>query len=346
MHVYDPAQDNTVNTESTSNMAPSLINQLMMAYAINQNAPVTGVVPHIIGPAGAGKSSTIYELGKLTGSEVHTINVARINPMELEGIEMPHTDTTKRELMLLHSARWKRMKDGDIVFLEEFMRGFPEVYNALLDIITAREVAGLKLPKLFFVAASNSDNVYDPALEDRLIHIPVADPRRNSTAHRELTNRFLVELGLPANLDSLNSTWTSLWNTASELLRTVTLPMFDVIDTFGPSGSKATRAGSKTAHSGLSIRHLTGAINSRMLPPMSPHLRDLKTFVAHVNQAAIALSMPQYLILLPEHKFNNPSVEAFIEARPQLMKTEFTEATTRNIEANTEVLAIILAERK
>ena len=82
----------------------------------------------------------------------------------------------------------ERQKPIDIVLMDEFLRGFPEVYNALLDIFTSRRVGNLVLPKVFIMGASNSVVTYDQALEDRLLHVPVPDPRRSKAERERLVN--------------------------------------------------------------------------------------------------------------------------------------------------------------
>ena len=80
---------------------------------------------------------------------------------------MPHGEGVEMKLQLLLNSIWDNLEEGDIVLFDEFLRGFPEVYNGLLDIITSRQIGLHKLPKVFFVAASNSVATYDKALEDR-----------------------------------------------------------------------------------------------------------------------------------------------------------------------------------
>ena len=62
-------------------------------------------------------------------------------------------------LAMLHSTLWTNLSEGDIVFFDEFLRGFPEVYNGLLDIFTSRTVAGFVLPKVFVMLRANTHRV-------------------------------------------------------------------------------------------------------------------------------------------------------------------------------------------
>jgi MoxR-like ATPase len=145
----------------------------MKLYAMSMAYDVRSPMLHLVGPPGCGKSSVVEELAELLGVGLHTINVSRLSPLDVEGVQMPHTTGDVMALRMLPATYWTRMKEGDILLMDEFLRGFPEVYNALLDIFTSRKVGSLTLPKVFIIGASNTTVVYDQALEDRLIHIPV-----------------------------------------------------------------------------------------------------------------------------------------------------------------------------
>ena len=166
-------------------MLETLLKLYVMAMAGDVRTPVC----HLFGPPRCGKSTFAKQLADLVSTpdrqvRLHTINVSRISPLELEGVQMP--DKEHARLNLLTATYWSSLRDGDIVLLDEFLRGFPEVYNGLLDILTSREVAGFKLPRVFFIAASNSTVSYDKALEDRLMHLPVPDPRPSEREEQRL----------------------------------------------------------------------------------------------------------------------------------------------------------------
>src|SRR5690606_5533655 len=147
-----------------------------------------------LGPPGSGKSTVFQQLADMLDVKLHVVNVSRISPLGLEGLEMP--DSENSSLRLLISEMWTKAEEGDIYLFDEFLRGFPEVYNGLLDIFTAREVAGFKLPKVFIAGASNSVATYDKALEDRLLHIPVTDPRKGKRNAQFLATLIVNGIGL------------------------------------------------------------------------------------------------------------------------------------------------------
>ena len=126
-----------------------MLERLLVMYTAFMTFGNTGLMAHMVGPPGSGKSSVARQLADLLGVRLHIISVARLNPLETEGVQMPHGEGDEMRLRLLLAANWQRMRDGDIVLFDEFLRGFPEVYNALLDIFTSREVGGIPLPKVF-----------------------------------------------------------------------------------------------------------------------------------------------------------------------------------------------------
>lgn len=170
-----------------------VLEQLIKLYWLATTYDVRSPMPHIVGPPGASKSTTVHELAETVGCKVHTLNVSRLSPLEVEGLQIPHE--TESKLKLLVSNFWSNLNDGDIILLEEFLRGFPEVYNSLLDIFTAREVAGFKLPNVFIVGTSNTDVAYDQALQDRLLHIYVPDMTK-TVIRSNAVSWFLSDAGL------------------------------------------------------------------------------------------------------------------------------------------------------
>lgn len=169
-----------------------MLSTVLALYTTALTTGVTTPVPHFYGPPGSGKSSVIQQAADLLGVQLHVINVSRISPLELEGIQMP----IEGKLELLLATYWNSLKEGDIVFLDEFLRGFPEVYNGLLDILSSRKIGAHTLPKVVFFAASNSTTSYDSALHDRLLHISVPDPRRSVAEFTAITTRIVEQTGL------------------------------------------------------------------------------------------------------------------------------------------------------
>jgi MoxR-like ATPase len=201
-------------------MSDKVIRLYSMAMAYDVRSPM----PHLVGPPGCGKSSVIEELADLLGVELHIINVSRLSPLDVEGVQMPHGSGEDMVLRMLPATFWTSLKEGDILLMDEFLRGFPEVYNALLDIFTSRRVGAYRLPRVFIIGASNSTVSYDGALEDRLLHLPVADPRRSKTERERMAKIIVDALGLLPEMAQSSE--------MEQLLREEVLPMYDILDSF------------------------------------------------------------------------------------------------------------------
>lgn len=257
-----------------------MLEKLLKLYTMYMAYDVRSPLPHLFGPPGCGKSTVAEQLADLVGHRLHTVNVSRLSPLEIEGVEMPTTDDedeNKQRLVLLIAALWDRLEEGDIILWDEFLRGFPEVYNALLDIFTSREVAGHKLPKVFMLGASNSTVAYDKALEDRLLHLPVPDPRNSKTRQKALGQLIVDALGLmPSMVESQEMV---------SLLATQVLPMYDVLDELKGKGNTGTTKG-------MSIRNLVGQAKLREIK--APELAELLVIN---NQRAIDQSKAQFVFL-------------------------------------------------
>lgn len=199
-----------------------MLDMILRLYTTAMTTGVTSPLPHLFGPPGCGKSSSIKQAADLIGVRMHTVNVSRISPLELEGVQMPVTTEEQMKLKLLHATFWTQLKQGDILLLDEFLRGFPEVYNGLLDILTAREVGGFKLPDVFIIAASNSVISYDKALEDRLLHLPVADARKSKNERDFIANMITKKIGLLPEMAKSSE--------MEGLIVDEVLPLYDIMD--------------------------------------------------------------------------------------------------------------------
>lgn len=229
---------------------------VLRLYALYMQTEEHGLMPHAVGPPGVGKTWAVEKAAELLGVNLHVINVSRLSPLEVEGIQMPIKDNT--ELSFLTATFWTQIQEGDIVLFDEWLRGHPEVYNALLDIFTSRIVQGYKIPRSFWVGASNSIATYDSALEDRLMHIPVPDARKSSGVRKRIATTLVMATGMhPEMRDSLEM---------QDLIRREILPMYDMLDDL-----KAKKTAVRTE--GTSLRNLIAQVNYRNY--LSPALKDL-----------------------------------------------------------------------
>lgn len=294
-----------------------MLKDLMRMYMAYMTFGSTGLMAHLVGPPGSGKSSVVEQLAELLDVELHVINVSRLSPLEVEGVQMPIIHEEEHILRMLPATFWTRLKDGDIVLFDEFLRGFPEVYNGLLDIFTSRRVGAYRLPKVFFVGASNSIAAYDSALEDRLLHMPVADPRKRPAEQKKLTHLIVEELGLHPEM--VNS--TEMIN----LLEQEVLPMFDVLDQLvGKKGRKAGAPG----RGGRSIRNLIAQVQLRHVVTSS-----LKDLVEANNLVSMQEGKPQFVILL-----GKPPAGYVKQARALVGNPKLSPVQEKNLQLNLQMI--------
>lgn len=300
-----------------------MLERILRMYTMAMATGVTSPLPHIFGPPGTGKSTVIYQAAELLGVKAHVINLARISPLELEGVQMPITSEEEMKLKLLHATFWMNLEEGDIVLFDEFLRAFPEVFNGLLDIITSREVAGLVLPKVFFIAASNSTIAYDKALEDRLHHIPVPDARKLMSERNRIAGLLVNELGLLPDMA------TSV--EMSELIDAEILPMYEMLDQLEKRGAPA-------VVKGRSVRNLIG---QALLRDVSSSY--LSTLISTNNQFALNRNKPQYVYLL-DGRHAPPAYLAAIHHGLQ-SNPKLKEKQRRNIELNQQLIELAEMDR-
>ena len=295
-----------------------MLEKILRLYTTAMATGVTSPLPHLFGPPGCGKSSSIKQAADLIGVRMHTVNVSRISPLELEGVQMPVTTEEQMKLKLLHATFWTQLKEGDILLLDEFLRGFPEVYNGLLDILTAREVGGMKLPRVFIIAASNSVIAYDKALEDRLMHIPVADARK-SKAERENIARMIVEdIGLLPSMATSQAMET--------LIVDDILPLYDMMDHLA-------KRSAPPVLKGVSVRNLIG--QARLRHVSSQALRDL---IDENNIEVKSTDKWAYLFLL-DGRVPPPSYVDSV-APAILNSNKFSELQKQNTRLNLELIGL------
>ena len=295
-----------------------MLRKILKLYTTAMLNEVRTPTPHLFGPPGCGKSTFCEQAAELLGVNLHVINVSRISPLELEGVQMPNKDNS--ELNLLTAIFWTRMKDGDILLLDEFLRGFPEVYNGLLDILTSRQVGGYRLPKVFIIAASNTTVAYDKALEDRLLHLKVPDPRTSVRESEHLAKLLVEKTGM---LPSMTTAYEM-----QELLRTEVYPMYELLDSRNNKGTANT-----IMLKGSSIRNLIGQVLLREL--QSP---ALKALLEQNNSSAIQAGKPQYVIL--KHEYNIPTKYDLTVIKMLKKNPKLTDIQRRNLEINEQFLEL------
>jgi energy-coupling factor transporter ATP-binding protein EcfA2 len=299
-----------------------MIEKLLSLYAMSMAYKVRSPMPHLVGPAGCGKSTYIEQLAEILGVELHIINVSRLSPLEVEGVQMPHGKDGDMHLRMLPATFWTQLNQGDILLFDEFLRGFPEVYNGLLDIFTSRRVGAFRLPEVFIIGASNSVTSYDLALEDRLLHIAVPDPRKSKVEKEHLAKLICDVLGLMPEM--------ALTYEMTSLLDTEVLPTYAILDSFKKKGVKV-----GTASTGSSVRNLLGQAQMRMVK--SPPLKEL---IDTNNQRAMREQKAQFVLLL---KGTNVPTGYVAQAKKIRGNPRLSQVQALNIEMNFQLIDMALA---
>lgn len=300
-----------------------MLETIMKLYVMAMAYDIRSPMPHLFGPPGCGKSTVVEQLADLIGVDLWVLNVSRLSPLDVEGVQMPHGNAEDMILKMLPATFWTRLKEGDILLMDEFLRGFPEVYNALLDIFTSRKVGEYRLPKVFIIGASNSTTAYDKALEDRLLHLPVPDPRTNKSERKKLAEIMVNALGLlPKMVDSYEMT---------ELLNTEVLPMYEILDNIKGKTSSA-----PASLKGTSVRNLIGQAQLR-------HVRSsaLKDLIDTNNRNAMADGKPQFVLLLDGKAKTMPynGGKVYSDVAPTLRgNPKLTDLQARNLEMNLQLI--------
>lgn len=289
-----------------------LLEKVLRIYTCAMAGEVRSPMPHLFGPPGVGKSTVVRTAAEMLGVNLRIVNLSRVSPLEIEGVQMPDLANKKVEPLL--STYWSGLKDGDILLFDEFLRAFPETYNGTLDIMTERIVGHHKLPNIMIMGASNSTVAYDPALEDRLLHIPVPDIRKDKRARKEVAQRFASELGMlpeiagTSEMEALLTKWVD--------------PTYAILDNMGKGAAKPAN--------GKSLRHLKGEAMLREIS--TPELIGL---IELNNIMALKANSLQSILLI-----NGKNVDSrYVKKAKSLVGNQYlTPAQAKNLAINIQLM--------
>lgn len=142
------------------------------------------IVPCLMGPSGIGKTEGIEAFAKRHGRQVVHLIASQVLPTEVSGMTMPNQETHSMDVF--DHSRISHMKDGDILFLDELLKGQQQVLSACLTMVQERRLmSGTPLPDVIIVAAAN----------------PLASPKMLPL---EIRQRFLF-----VNVEFDNRSWCS-----------------------------------------------------------------------------------------------------------------------------------------
>lgn len=112
------------------------------------------VVLCLLGAPGIGKTEGIEAFARKHHRDVVHIIASQILPTEVSGMTMPNQETHAMDVF--DHARLGHLKDGDVLFFDELLKGQVQVLNACLTLIQERRMmSGKRLPDVLIVAAAN-----------------------------------------------------------------------------------------------------------------------------------------------------------------------------------------------
>lgn len=108
----------------------------------------------VLGPVGICKTAEIFDFAREKGVRIEEINVSQMAFNEVTGLVMP--DDKTESMKVYDYERLLRLKDGDILFLDELLTGSEQTLKAMLKLIEDRSfISGRKLADVLIIAAAN-----------------------------------------------------------------------------------------------------------------------------------------------------------------------------------------------
>lgn len=112
------------------------------------------VVLCLLGTPGIGKTESVERFARDHNRDVVHIIASQIMPNEVSGMTMPNQETHSMEIF--DHEKLGHLKDGDIIFFDELLKGQQQVLNACLTLIQERRLmSGKRLPDVLIIAAAN-----------------------------------------------------------------------------------------------------------------------------------------------------------------------------------------------
>ena len=140
-----------------------------------------GKKPMLVSTPGKGKTAFVNYMGEKLGVKVKAINTSTFEGVDANG--MPYINPETKELNISKPFWLEGLKDGDILFLDEFSNAPSEVRNAFLQIILDQKLpSGAEMPQLRIIGAMNpADDLegyveFSNAMKDRWAFIPFDFP--------------------------------------------------------------------------------------------------------------------------------------------------------------------------
>lgn len=140
-----------------------------------------GKKPMLVSTPGKGKTAFVNYLANKLGVNIKAINTSTFEGVDANG--MPYIDPETHQLNISKPFWLEGLKEGDILFLDEFSNAPSEVRNAFLQIILDQKLpSGAEMPQLRIIGAMNPASdlegyvEFSNAMKDRWAFIPFDFP--------------------------------------------------------------------------------------------------------------------------------------------------------------------------
>jgi hypothetical protein len=161
--------NNQIKINNEENMSMKIIKEVLEKVYNNLELRKT-VVPLFMGNTGLGKTHIIKDFANSVGAHLELFLTSAKPPFEIDGIGVPNTKRTKAVHVEFENIL--KLKDGDILFLDEMPNGNLATLNAFLTFVESRiTAAGRKLPDIMIVAAGNYQGMspMTPQIKERFV---------------------------------------------------------------------------------------------------------------------------------------------------------------------------------
>ena len=156
-----------------------------------------GEVPLLVGEAGIGKTTMIYDIAADLGLPLVDLPVQLMNPEDLLGLPLIKDGKTEFTLPSWFPTR------PSVIFLDEINRASSRIRGALLKLLYEKTVAGVRLPEGTLMAAAMNpptddyavDELDDAALLSRLIPVELGVSVKDWLAYMEAKNGNSLVIG-------------------------------------------------------------------------------------------------------------------------------------------------------
>lgn len=160
------------------------------------------IVLCLMGASGIGKTEGIEAFARKHDRQVVHLIASQVLPTEVSGMTMPNQETHGMDVF--DHSRISHMRDGDVLFLDELLKGQQQVLSACLTMVQERRLmSGTPLPDVIIVAAANplaSPKMLPLEIRQRFMFVDVTFDedswcdymRRRGVPHPERILRHLV----------------------------------------------------------------------------------------------------------------------------------------------------------